>query len=129
MPLPNKPSRKFSFFSILSARSAAGDGGGPNVKPPQMKLEADREVYRPGDPITITIEIKNPTNSWSMLIEKLAFEIKGIEKLDTQWFNTPKSSPDAKQRRGEIVFMDCSTAAIVSNQILSSGTTKICKAE
>ncbi|KAI3464391.1 hypothetical protein Pfo_021054 [Paulownia fortunei] len=120
MPPPNKPSRKFSFFGLTSA---AVTGGG-NVNPPQLKLEADREVYRPGDLITITIDIKNPNNSWSLLIEKLNFEIKGIEKLDTQWFNTPKPSPDSKQRRGEYVFMDCSTPTIVSNQIISSGATK-----
>ncbi|KAF7152841.1 hypothetical protein RHSIM_Rhsim01G0140000 [Rhododendron simsii] len=34
----------------------------------------------------------------SLLIERLAFEIKGIEKLDALWFTTQKSSPDSKQR-------------------------------
>lgn len=70
------------------------------MKTPQLKLEADKEVYRPGDLITVTIEIKNASSSWSLLIEKLNFEIKGIEKLDTQWFTTPKPSPDSRQRRG-----------------------------
>ncbi|KAG8389668.1 hypothetical protein BUALT_Bualt01G0002800 [Buddleja alternifolia] len=125
MQLPSKPSRKFSFFGLGSTSSAAVSGGSnPDPPLPHLKLVADREVYRPGDPITITIEIKNPTNLWSLLIEKLSFETKGIEKLDSQWFNTPKTSQDAKQRRGEYVFMDCSTPTIVSDQILSSGATK-----
>ncbi|KAI3460662.1 hypothetical protein Pfo_017325 [Paulownia fortunei] len=121
---PSKPSRRFSFFGLASASSAFVSGGA-NLDPPHLKLESDREVYRPGDLITITIEIKNPTNLCSLLIEKLSFECKGIQKLDSQWFNTPKPTPDSKQRRGEYVFMDCSTSTIVSNQILSSGATKI----
>ncbi|CAA0809896.1 Unknown protein [Striga hermonthica] len=119
---PAKPSRRFSFFGLTS--TAAATSGGANVDPPQLKLEADREVYRPGDPITVTIEVKNPTNSWSLLMEKLSFEIKGIEKLDTQWFSTPKPSPDYKHRRGEYIFMDCSAPSVVSNQIISSRATK-----
>lgn len=99
MPPPDKPARRFSFFGLNSAASAAV-GAGANVKAPQLKLEADREVYRPGDLITVTIEIKNVSSSWSLLIERLNFEIKGIEKLDTQWFTTPKPSPDSRQRRG-----------------------------
>ncbi|KAL2503473.1 Rgp1 [Abeliophyllum distichum] len=121
MPPPSKPSRRFSFFGL-----AAG-GNNPkkdDLEPPQLKLEADREVYRPDDLVTITVEIKNPTPEWSLLIEKLNFEIKGIEKLDPQWFNIPKPTPDSKQRRGDYVFMDCSTLTVVSNQILSSGTAK-----
>ncbi|KAL3845618.1 hypothetical protein ACJIZ3_003021 [Penstemon smallii] len=127
MPPPtNKPSRKFSFFGLASSANAADAGAkfDPPPPPPQLKLEADREVYRPGDLITITIEVKNPTNLWSLLIESLSFEIKGIEKLDAQWFNTPKPTPGFKQRRGEYEFMDCSTPTLVSNQILSSWSTK-----
>lgn len=123
MPPPDKPARRFSFFGLNSNASAAVSGGA-RVKTPQLKLEADREVYRPGDLITVTIEIKNTSSSWSLLIEKLNFEIKGIEKLDTQWFNTPKPSPDYRHRRGEYVFMDSSNPTIVSNQILSSGATR-----
>lgn len=113
MSAPNKPpSRGFSFFNI-TAGIGSGGGGGTGRKSnatmdlpqPQLKLEPDREVYRPGDPVTITVEIKNPTTSCSLLIEKLSFEIKGIEKLDTQWFSTPKSSPDSKQRRGLMCFL------------------------
>lgn len=111
MSAPNKPSRVFSFFNITAGIGGGGGGGGGSVSgrrsnatdhlpQPQLKLEPDREVYRPGDPITITIEIKNPTTSSSLLIEKLSFEMKGIEKLDTQWFSTTKPSPDFKQRRG-----------------------------
>ncbi|KAL8485971.1 hypothetical protein ACS0TY_028032 [Phlomoides rotata] len=123
MPPPNKPSWRFSFFGVNSTPSAAADGRS-NVNPPQLKLEADREVYVPGDLITLTIEVENAASSSSLLIEKLSFEVKGIEKLDAQWFSTPKPSPDSKQRRGEYVFMDCSTPTIVSNQIVSSGATR-----
>lgn len=105
MSAPSKPSRVFSFFNITAGIGGGGGGIGrrsnaTDLPQPQMKLEPDREVYRPGDPVTITIEIKNPTASSSLLIEKLSFEIKGIEKLDIQWFSTPKPSPVSKQRRG-----------------------------
>lgn len=91
-------------------------------------------MYRPGDPVVVTVEVanRNPSTSGdgggdetaSFLIERLGFEMKGVEKLDTQWFNTPKVSNDSKQRRGEYVFMDCSAASFVSNQIISPGGTK-----
>ncbi|GFP81298.1 rab6a-gef complex partner protein 2 [Phtheirospermum japonicum] len=124
MRQPSAPSRRFSFFGLASAPPGAVSRR-VNLDPPRLKLESDREVYRPGDPITITIEIRNPTDHCSLLIEKLSFECKGIEKLDSQWFNTPKPTPDPKQQcRGEYVFMDCSNSTIVSNQIISSGTTK-----
>lgn len=101
MPPRKKPSRGFSFFGITAGSGGRGDGNDGKVEnQPQLKLEADREVYRPGDLVTITVEIKNPTASFSLLIEKLSFEIKGIEKLDTNWFNIPKPSPESKQRRG-----------------------------
>lgn len=125
MPPPRKPSRGFSFFGITAGGGGerAGDNGKTN-DPPKLNLEADREVYRPGDLVNITVEIKNPTASLSLLIEKLSFEIKGIEKLDTNWFSTPKPSPDSKQRRGEYTFMDWFTPTIVSNQIIAAGATK-----
>ncbi|XP_073285935.1 uncharacterized protein [Primulina huaijiensis] len=124
---PNKPSRRFSFFGFAADSYSAGENSNRSdlrLPLPLLKLETDRQVYRPGDLVTITIEIKNQTNLWSILIEKLSFEMKGIEKLDTQWFSTPKPSHDSKQRRGEYVFMDCSTFTLVSNQILSGGATK-----
>ncbi|CAI9114773.1 OLC1v1015570C3 [Oldenlandia corymbosa var. corymbosa] len=126
MPPPKKPSRGFSFFGLTAGagRVGAGGGHGKTETPPQLKLETDREVYRPGDLVTITVEIKNPTESFSLLVEKLSFEIKGIEKLDTNWFNIPKPPPESKQRRGEYVFMDWSTPTIVSNQIIAPGVTK-----
>ncbi|XP_073022015.1 uncharacterized protein [Primulina eburnea] len=97
---PNKPSRRFSFFGFAADSYSAGETSNRSDLPlPLLKLETDRQVYRPGDLVTITIEIKNQTNLWSLLIEKLSFEMKGIEKLDTQWFSTPKLSHDSKQRR------------------------------
>ncbi|KAL5538220.1 hypothetical protein UlMin_046192 [Ulmus minor] len=109
-------------------------GGGSNAKPlktevfPTLKLQTDKEVYRPGDPIVVTIEIGNPASNgdevFSLLVERLSFEIKGIEKLDTQWFATQKPLPGSKQRRGENVFVEGLTQALVSNQIVSAGATK-----
>ncbi|XP_075519000.1 uncharacterized protein LOC142552948 isoform X2 [Primulina tabacum] len=97
---PNKPSRRFSFFGFAADSYSAGETSNRSDLPlPLLKLETDRQVYRPGDLVTITIEIKNQTNLWSLSIEKLSFEMKGIEKLDTQWFSTPKPSHDSKQRR------------------------------
>lgn len=121
MPPPEKPSGRFSFFGISAGR---GGSYAKTVDPPQLKLEPDREVYRPGDLVTVTLKIKNPSDSFQLLIERLSFEIKGIEKLDTNWFSTPKPSSDRKQRRGEYVFMEWSAPAIISNEILASGATK-----
>ncbi|PWA92686.1 Reduced growth phenotype protein 1 [Artemisia annua] len=100
---------------------------------PVLKLESDKKVYRPGDPVTITIQIRNDSSSSSLplLVEKLSFEAKGVEKLDTQWFsnnNKPSPNPPSNynnyRKRGEYVFMDSSVPSVVTNQILSSGTTR-----
>ncbi|KAH7525271.1 hypothetical protein FEM48_Zijuj06G0207300 [Ziziphus jujuba var. spinosa] len=116
------------FSSIL------GGGGGSQTKAfgsevlPALKLQTDKQVYRPGDPVIVTIEISNPAGNadlpLSLLVERLSFEIKGVEKLDTQWFATQKPIPGSKQRRGEYVFLECSAQALVSNQIVSAGATK-----
>ncbi|XP_028787269.1 uncharacterized protein LOC114743243 [Neltuma alba] len=114
-----------SRFSFLGGRDSGGEDHSPKVKLlPTLKLEADKEVYRPGDPVVVTVEISNPSTSYSFLVERLSFEIKGIEKLDVQWFATQKPLPGSKQKRGEYVFMDGSTTAMVANQIVSAGTSK-----
>ncbi|XWS39572.1 hypothetical protein CRYUN_Cryun18bG0066700 [Craigia yunnanensis] len=126
------PSR-FSFFggggSNKVGNSVEGDKSELN---PTLKLQTDRDVYRPGDSVYVTIEICNPLTSDntgnivpSLLIERLGIEIRGIEKLDTQWFATQKPLAGTKQRRGEHVFLDCSTPSMVSNQIVPSGSAKI----
>ncbi|XP_074307685.1 uncharacterized protein LOC141642710 [Silene latifolia] len=98
--------------------------------PPFLKIETDKNVYRPGDEVLITIQIQSPSSnsqeikSRSLLVERLSFELKGVEKLDTQWFSTLKPIPGSKQRRGENVFLDCSATSLVSNQIISSGDSK-----
>ncbi|XVE49748.1 hypothetical protein DITRI_Ditri01bG0106300 [Diplodiscus trichospermus] len=125
------PSR-FSFFggggSNKVGNSVEGDKSELN---PMLKLQTDRDVYRPGDSVYVTIEICNPLTSDKtgstvplVFIERLGFEIKGIEKLDTQWFATQKPSAGTKQRRGEHVFLDCSAPSMISNQIVPSGSTK-----
>ncbi|XP_065877790.1 uncharacterized protein [Euphorbia lathyris] len=120
---------KFSIF---------GGGGSAKINyssvktdfSPTIKLQTDKDVYRPGDSIFVTIEVSFPSNGasesmlCSLLIEKLGFEIKGVEKLDPQWFATQKPLSGSRQRRGEYIFMDCSTTSLISNQILSSGAKK-----
>ncbi|OWM77465.1 uncharacterized protein LOC116209175 [Punica granatum] len=101
---------------------------------PFLNLRTDREVYRPGDQVTATVEISCPSildpavlqsaGACSLLIKRLGFEIKGIEKLDCQWFATQKPSPDSKQRRGEYVFMDGAAPHVISNLIVSPGSVK-----
>ncbi|KAJ4822815.1 hypothetical protein Tsubulata_015817 [Turnera subulata] len=117
---------RFSFF---------GGGGSNRVNNsvdgimPTLKVQTDQDVYRPGDSVVVTVEISNPNAaagdiSPSLLLERLGFEIKGVEKLDTQWFATQKPVPGSRQRRGENVFMECSTSALVANQIVSPGASK-----
>ncbi|XP_021910638.1 uncharacterized protein LOC110824349 [Carica papaya] len=101
---------------MLSSRfSFLGSGGSNKVDEssnvlesnlkPTLKLQTDKDVYRPGDSIVITIEICNPDNGAApegnptLLVERLRFEVKGIEKLDIQWFATQKPLPGSKQRR------------------------------
>ncbi|KAL1824821.1 hypothetical protein ACET3Z_011599 [Daucus carota] len=116
----SKPPRGFSIFGMGGGGRKSSD---PEVSAPVMKLETDREVYRPGDPVVITIEIENPAANCSLLVESLRFEMKGIEKCDTQWFTTHKSL-DNKTKRGEYIFMDSSVPSIVTNQIISARATR-----
>lgn len=96
------PSR-FSLFGG-GGGSKADESNNGSFKMPMVKLQTDKEVYRPGDPVIATIEIAN--NAFdrdagvSLLIERLSFEVKGMQKLDTQWF----AATGSKQRRG--VFTD-----------------------
>ncbi|KAF5779291.1 putative reduced growth phenotype protein [Helianthus annuus] len=121
----------------LSSLFGIGIGKGEAVKKeenmvgvqPLLKLEADKKVYRPGDPVTITVEIRNPPPAQrSLLVETLSFQATGIQKLDTQWFTTTTTynhnRNSNRNRRGEYVFMDSSVPSLVSNQLLSSGTTR-----
>lgn len=101
---------------MLPPRFSIFGGGDPKPGPksqlpaPSLNLRTDREVYHPGDPVIATVEISCPGivdhpvlrngGACSLLIKRLGFEIKGIEKLDPQWFATQKPSPDSKQRRG-----------------------------
>ncbi|XVF01793.1 hypothetical protein REPUB_Repub04eG0119900 [Reevesia pubescens] len=125
------PSR-FSFFGGGGSNKVGNSAEGHKSElNPTLKLQTDRDVYRPGDSVFVTIEICNPLTSGNtgsnlplLLIEKLGFEIKGIEKLDTQWFATQKPLAGIKQRRGEHVFLDCSTSSMVSNQMVPSGSAK-----
>ncbi|XP_050386317.1 uncharacterized protein LOC126802693 isoform X2 [Argentina anserina] len=123
------PRRLSAIFSGLGSTTTAKTVA--TELQPTLKVQTDREVYRPGDQIVITVEISNPSSSrndddaaYSLLIERLGFEIKGIEKLDSQWFATQKAVPGSKQRRGEYVFMEASTSALVTNQIVSPGATR-----
>lgn len=79
---------------------------GTKIKP-TLSVQTDKDVYRPGDAIFVTLEIgyspvRDHENgaSPSVLVDKLSFEVKGVEKLDVQWFSIQKTSPGSKGRRG-----------------------------
>ncbi|KAF3946682.1 hypothetical protein CMV_027078 [Castanea mollissima] len=91
---------------------------------PTLKIQPDKDVYRPGDPLIVTIQISNPDTASSLLLDRIGFEIRAVEKLDSQWFATHKPLPGSKQRRGEFVFVECAVPSMVSNQIVSAGATK-----
>ncbi|ESQ30466.1 hypothetical protein EUTSA_v10011376mg [Eutrema salsugineum] len=122
-------SSRFSFLGIGSSNEVNDSLGvsGSNLKP-TLSVQTDKDVYRPGDSIFVTIEVgyspvtdhENGSNP-SILVEKLSFEVKGVEKLDIQWFSTQKPSPGSKGRRGEHIFLDSSTPSLISNQLLSPG--------
>ncbi|KAI3691273.1 hypothetical protein L2E82_49550 [Cichorium intybus] len=125
MPPPKASRSLTSLFGLGKRETTKDDAPVPLHVQPSLKLEADKKVYRPGDPVTITIEIRNPPGECSLLVDRVSFEAKGIEKLDTQWFSTHKPLPDSNQkRRGEYVFLDSSVPSVISNQILSPGTTR-----
>ncbi|KAL9244232.1 hypothetical protein vseg_018033 [Gypsophila vaccaria] len=133
-------SRRYSLFGFGESSNVNEERRNSNkvtkegelvVEPPLMKVETDKNVYRPGDEVMVTIEIHNQTpsdptdsSSASLLVERLSFELKGVEKLDSQWFSTLKPSPSSKLHRGENVFLDCSATSLVTNQIISCGASK-----
>lgn len=92
-------SSRFSFLGIGTSNEEVNESVGSKLKP-SLSLQTDKDVYRPGDTIFATIEVGNSHNNGanpSILVEKLSFEVKGLEKLDIQWFSTQKPSPG---RRG-----------------------------
>ncbi|KAG6482037.1 hypothetical protein ZIOFF_058664 [Zingiber officinale] len=104
---------------------------------PSLKIQLDKEIYRPGDTFIATVEISTPQISnkhpdgqhWtnqisSFLLDNFSYEIKGVEKLDSQWFATQKPLPGIKQRRGERLFIDCTAPSIVSKVMIPSGCSK-----
>lgn len=134
--------RGFSFFGGGGGSSNERKGGKSSRGgiSPTLKISTDKEVYRPGDSVIVTIEIHSPrvaendaeTNSSgfestisSLLVDSLMFEMKGMEKMDSQWFAMQKSLQGSKQKRGENLFLDCTTPSIVSKAIVSTGSTKI----
>lgn len=99
MPPPKASRSLTSLFGLGNRETRKDEVRVPLHEQPSLKLEADKKVYRPGDPVTITIEIRNPPGECSLLVDRLSFEAKGIEKLDTQWFSTHKPLPDSNQKR------------------------------
>uniref|UniRef100_A0A1D1XLL4 Retrograde Golgi transport protein RGP1 n=1 Tax=Anthurium amnicola TaxID=1678845 RepID=A0A1D1XLL4_9ARAE len=126
--MPLKLSQSFSFFGGGNSSSyddREADGSGGRGRPPELRLRTDREVYRPGDPITATIEVCSPSDgAATFMLDSMSFEIKGIEKLDTQWFATQKPLAGSKEKRGERIFLDCTTSSITSKIMISSGSSK-----
>uniref|UniRef100_M4DCM2 RAB6A-GEF complex partner protein 2 n=1 Tax=Brassica campestris TaxID=3711 RepID=M4DCM2_BRACM len=123
-------SSRFSFLGIGSSSSEVNDSlgdSGTKIKP-SLSVQTDKDVYRPGDFVFVTLEVgysavRDHENgaSPSVLVDKLSFEVKGVEKLDVQWFSAQKPSPGSKGRRGEHIFLDSSTPSLISNQLLSPG--------
>lgn len=85
---------------------------------PSLKIQLDKEIYRPGDTFIATVGISTPQISnrhpdgqhWmnqisSFLLDNFSYEIKGVEKLDSQWFATQKPLPGLKQRRGKSLLL------------------------
>jgi hypothetical protein len=111
LPLP----QGLSFFkSVGWVEDSKVDSAAKQHLPPKFNLQTDKEVYRPGDSVTVTIEICSSASSKddagivsgedvpSLLVDGLSFELKGIEKLDSQWFSVPMPLPGSKQRRGTV---------------------------
>lgn len=113
--LPPRVSFGFSFFGSGDSNKAYDSvNGGKSEIVPSLKLQTDKDVYWPGESIVVSIEIHNPSGVIDelskkenvddalcpLLVERLGFEIKGIEKLDSQWYATQKPLPGSKQRRG-----------------------------
>ncbi|XP_078160953.1 uncharacterized protein LOC144556473 [Carex rostrata] len=100
---------------------------------PFIKLFTDKEAYRPGEAVTVSIEIFNPReqregqeeeDNLSLLVEGLSFEVKGLEKVDSQWYATQRPMPGSKEKRGENVFLDSLAPSVISKVVVSSGSTK-----
>ncbi|KAJ3679441.1 hypothetical protein LUZ60_017452 [Juncus effusus] len=105
---------------------------------PSLKIHTDKDVYRPGEILTVSLEISNPKshkekeereneereNGCSLLIDSLSFEVKGIEKVDSQWFASQRPVSGSKQKRGENVFLDSLASSIISKVLLPSASTK-----
>lgn len=112
---PPEYSRRFSLFGIGESSNKQDPKSSIDRKlqelSPSLKLETDKNVYRPGNEVLITITIQNPndpsnsheitsSSERSLLVERLSFELQGVEKLDTQWFTTQKPLPGTKLRKG-----------------------------
>ena len=111
LPLP----QGLSFLrSVVWFEDSKADSAAKQQLSPKLKLQTDKDVYRPGDSVTATIEICSPISlkddagtvssedAPSLFVDGLSFELKGIEKLDSQWFSVPKPIPGSKQRRGTL---------------------------
>ena len=60
---------------------------------PTLKIQPDKDVYRPDNPLIVTIQISNPDTACSLLLDRIGFEIRVVEKLDSQRFATHKPLP------------------------------------
>ena len=60
---------------------------------PTLKIQPDKDVYRPDNPLIVTIQISHPDAALSLLLDRIGFEIRAVEKLDSQRFATHKPLP------------------------------------
>ncbi|OAY66264.1 RAB6A-GEF complex partner protein 2 [Ananas comosus] len=106
-----KLSQSFAFFRSLGLFDDKKETSGAKQEAsPTLKVQTDKEIYRPGDSVTATIEICSPRSSKedtekedfsSLLIDNVSFEVKG-----------------------ERLFLDCTAPSIVSKVIVTPGHTK-----
>ncbi|KAJ7555588.1 hypothetical protein O6H91_05G045900 [Diphasiastrum complanatum] len=118
--------------NIMSPPSATHASG---WNPPSLNVSLDRKAYRPGDTVVATIDISSDVSSQreasfdsrvedGLVLDNLAVEFKGTEKLDPQWLITPKLPPGSKQRKGERTILDSSLTSVVANVHMERGTSK-----
>ncbi|KAK9141931.1 hypothetical protein Syun_011331 [Stephania yunnanensis] len=128
--------RGLSFFGFGSGGSegsradrSGADLGKDEVGGVSLKVRTDKEVYRPGDCVYVIIEVSNPSvvvvaanGAAATTTTITADSDRGGKNGVRFWWRGLGLS--LRGLRGELVFLDCSSPTLISNQIISSGSTK-----
>lgn len=123
-------------FPFLGRRGKAlTDGqevGSPRTgasRAPSLKVSLERKVYRPGDTVVATIEVANEAPGMvrdlaadAVLMADMLVEVRGIEKIDPTWLITPKPPSGPRQRKGERTILKSPSSIIVSDVLISPGS-------